>query len=381
MKLDVRLAAALFVLAACEAGGNYGFGGSGASSGGDDDGDGVKAGTPASTTGFLTGGDATGTTGSGVMCSDDGCITDADQMPCDSGLAVDSADAMDAAKAIGLCKVSNGTGWGVVSAAYTTSDGQPLTGVFADGRGVLSHFGNTIQPREGAAMLALSSGAARGPGDPGYQSPSGYNKAPSQPHGLPSGFTLQESPACNGSVTTGEPYDSAMLELKIKTPTNAKSFTYNLDFYTYEFPNYICSTFNDYFVALMTPPPAGSIQSNISFDGNMNFISVNAGFMQVCDSQTASNGVVFPCSLGQAELVGTGFDDASFNIYDFTDAMNSAATSWLQTSAPVESPGSEITLRFAIWDSGDADLDSTILIDNFKFSFEEGTTETTPVPQ
>lgn len=379
MKLDVRLAGALFVLAACEAGGNYGFGGSGASSG--DDGDGVKAGSPASTSGgFITGGDANGSTGAGVACASDECITDADQMPCDSGLAVDSADAMDAAKAIGLCKQSNGTGWGVTSAAYTTSDGQPLTGVFAAGRGILPRFGSAITPREGATMLALSSGAGRNPGDPGYQSPSGYNKAPSSPQSWPSGFTLQESPACPGTMT-GAPYDSAMLELKIKTPTNAKSFTYNLDFYTFEFPNYICSTFNDYFVALMTPPPPGSIQGNISFDANNNFISVNAGFLTVCESQVASNFQSFPCALGPGELAGTGFDEQTLNIATFEQTLNSAATSWLQTSAPIETPGSEITLRFAIWDSGDADLDSTILIDNFKFSFEEGTTETTPVPQ
>jgi hypothetical protein len=36
---------------------------------------------------------------------------------------------------------------------------------------------------------------------------------------------------------------------------------------------------------------------------------------------------------------------------------------------PVE-PGSEITLRFAVWDSGDSVLDSLVLVDDFQWSLE-----------
>jgi hypothetical protein len=31
-------------------------------------------------------------------------------------------------------------------------------------------------------------------------------------------------------------------------PSNAKSFSYQQNFFTYEFPNWICSEFNDFFV-------------------------------------------------------------------------------------------------------------------------------------
>ena len=153
--------------------------------------------------------------------------------------------------------------------------------------------------------------------------------------------------------------------MRIKTPADGLSFSYNLKFYTSEFPNYICSTFNDFFVAMMTPVPAGLPDGNISFDSMGNTISVNAGFLDVCTPQMAGM-KNFPCPAGTAELSGTGYDAG-------------AATGWLVTTAPVEAPGQEMTLRFAIWDSGDARLDSLILIDNLVF--ELGAAEVGTVPK
>jgi hypothetical protein len=157
----------------------------------------------------------------------------------------------------------------------------------------------------------------------------------------------------------------------IKTPTNAKSFNFNLNFYTYEFPIYICSQYNDFFVAMLSPLPSGQVDGNISFDSQGNTISVNAGFLEVCYPQMAGN-KNFPCLLGPGELAGTGFD---------SQPNGSAATSWLQTTSPVELPGQEISLMFAIWDSGDGVLDSTVLLDNFAFEVEEAPTETVPIPE
>jgi hypothetical protein len=171
-------------------------------------------------------------------------------------------------------------------------------------------------------------------------------------------------------VTTGEPHDSVGLRVTIRTPTNAKSLRFNLNFYTYEFPNYICDIFNDFFVAMLNPILSGFPDGNISFDAQGNTLSVNAGFLQVCHPQTASSGEFFECMLGPSQLAQTGFDDG----------MNSAATGWLQTTAPVENPGGDITLEFSIWDSGDGILDSTTLIDNFRFEAVETPTQTEPVP-
>lgn len=352
---------------------------SGCSAGSDSGATGTDSGSGGSTgTGFTTG--TGGSTGSGPVCTAANCIGSTPQGMCDGSLAIDSSDAMDGARAIGLCQVATDGTWGVVNAEWVRSDGQPLTGESAIGKGILDGFGMNVAPREGSQLLALSSGAARDETDAGYESVSGYWKdcglsdpfcfnGPPTPHGTPAGYP-KTSASC--SVQAGEAYDSAGLRLTIRTPADAKSFSFALKFYTYEFPDYVCDIYNDFFVSMMTPTPAGLPDGNISFDSMGNTISVNAGFLDVCNAQTASNGQAFACSAGYSEMVGTGFDEQD---------PGSGATTWLQTTAPIDAPGEEITLHFTIWDSGDGVLDSTILIDEFKFELTEGVVGTTPIPQ
>ena len=42
-------------------------------------------------------------------------------------------------------------------------------------------------------------------------------------------------------------------------------------------------------------------------------------------------------------------------------------TAWLTTSAPVQ-PGQVFNLDFYIWDTGDSAFDSTVIIDNFRWT-------------
>jgi hypothetical protein len=301
---------------------------------------------------------------------DDDCngANDDNTVSCDGALPLEASKPEDAARAMGLCKMQNGETerWGLVSAQYIFADGTPFSEDPVS-YGIVSKFGQNVNPQEGKQMLVLSSGAARNPTDPGYGDPSGYSKGYSS--GTPAGYP-KESPSCPG-VTTGTPYDSVGLRLKIKTPTNAKSLRFNLNFFTYEFPGYICSSYNDFMVAMLNPIPPGQPDGNISYDSKGNTISVNAGFLRACHPQNASNGVFFPCDLGPGELAGTGFDFQT----------NSAGTSWLQTSSALVEPGSVIDLDFAIWDSGDGILDSTVLLDNLGFVVNETPTETIPVAE
>ena len=299
---------------------------------------------------------------------DEDCNGVADDEPtdCDVGIDIADQDGFSGARAMGLCRFAdpNAIGkdrtWGVLSARYVRVDGND--GVNHLQHGVLPGFG-AANVQQGAAMLSLSSGTARAPGQPNWASPQGatMNTNSNAPPGYP-----KESPACPG-VITGPVFDNVALELHIRVPTNAKSFSFNLNFYTFEFPGYICSQYNDFYVTLMEPPPQGLPDQNISFDQDGNPISVNNSLLQVCSAQNAG-GKFFPCPLGPALLQDTGF---AFGGH--------AATGWLETRAPVE-PGSEIMLRFAIWDSGDPVLDSTVLIDNFKWSLEPASgSSTTPV--
>jgi hypothetical protein len=74
-------------------------------------------------------------------------------------------------------------------------------------------------------------------------------------------------------------------------------------------------------------------------------------------------GKSYDCPLGIAELSGTGFDI----VEDQFSPAPHAATGWLRTRAPVTA-GGILRIRFAIWDSADGNLDSTVLIDGLGWS-------------
>jgi hypothetical protein len=289
--------------------------------------------------------------------------------PCDFGLDIASSDPLNAARAVELCKLSSGPkDWGVVSAAWVMADGspppttEPEVSNFHLGHGLLPAFGNTDTVRMGARMLALSSGSARQPNDPGYHDVSGFDKG--YVGASPTGFP-KESPACPG-VVTGQPHDPTGVEIAINTPSNVKGFSFDFDFFTYEWPGFICSTYNDFFVAILSPIPMGQGDGNISFDGMGNPVSVNNAFLQVCGcmgnppSPCSAGGKSFPCALGDLDLLGTGFG------FDTTGGQDHGSTGWLTTTAPVEK-NSMIVLRWAVYDSSDGVLDTTTLIDNWRW--------------
>lgn len=321
----------------------------------------------------------------------DGKKATAKEAECETGLAIDSANAFDAARAIGLCKrtTESGKEWGVIGASYVRADGAgPLPNELMSG--VFSSFGAT-EPLAGVAMLALSSGVARAPDQPGYTDrcdPFIDDDSSEQAGAFPEGFP-RESPACRGTES-GDLYDSAALELRLRVPTNVQSLAFDTNFFTYEYPDYICSRYNDFFVALLSSAPPKLDDGNIVFDAEGNLISVNNGLLQVCDPGT-HGGRDFACPLGRDSLIGSGFEGtAACGTTDLgkggtddgggKEGTVGAATGWLHTTAPI-APGSIITLRFAIWDSGDPVLDSTVLIDNFQWSAEVPEVETVPVVQ
>ena len=300
---------------------------------------------------------------------DEDCNGTPDDEPadCDKSLTMASSDAFDGAKAMGLCKkATDDRMWGVIEAKWVKPDGSPQSDAL--GQGILPSFGvNAAQT--GDAVLAISSGTARGPNDTGYKNVSGYSK--NYTSGTPAGYP-KEAPSCSGSGGLfggfGGSNDGAALRVKIRVPSNAKSFSYQQNFFTYEFPNFICSNYNDFFVTIMTPKPANLPDGNIAFDQDGNPISVNNSLLQVCKPQSAG-GKQFGCPLGESFLSGTGFE-------------GHAATGWLTTTAPVDTVrGKEITLMWAIWDQGDGILDSTALIDDFQWSVDAADgTQTLPSP-
>ena len=127
---------------------------------------------------------------------DEDCNGTPDDEPadCDDGIAIGANDAFDGAKAMGLCKkATDDRMWGVIEAKWVKPDGSPQSDAL--GQGILPSFGvNAAQT--GDAVLAISSGTARGPNDTGYKNVSGYSK--NYTSGTPAGYP-KEAPSCSGS--------------------------------------------------------------------------------------------------------------------------------------------------------------------------------------
>jgi hypothetical protein len=304
----------------------------------------------------------------------DNVVTD-----CDANIALGDVDPMNGAKVIELCQTAtaNDKKWGVLSAKYTGANGAaktPGTQV-----GVMDNFGPNVHPQGGKKLLVLSSGAARTPAQPGACGSETCTHGPGTP---PPGFP-QDVPSCTGDKTIN---DDIALDLKLRAPTNATGFKFAFKFHSFEFPEWVCTSFNDQFIALVNPAPMGSINGNISFDKNKNPVSVNIAFFDVCDpagigsfaSLCFSGSCPSPpmpyCPSGVSQLQGSGFDAQ-------TGWGDAGATSWLGTAAPIKG-GQEFTIRFAIWDTGDEALDSTTLVDHFEWVANGGTvnTGTDPLP-
>ena len=288
--------------------------------------------------------------GNGV---DEDC-SGSDGLRCDdSGLALDSSSALDAARAIGLCAQATRRGreWGVLSARFTTGDGlgEPASPMQV---GLLPHFG-VNEPYDGDTMLVLSTSFAREP-DPGASFCRDHGLA----SGYPPGFPV-DAPACP-DVVSGPPFDPVALEVRIRVPTNVTGLQFASAMFTHEYPDFICSPFNDVFAVLQERETGFE---NIVFDASGNPMTVNNALLSAC-ARGRHGGRDFACPLGTAILRGTGYDVGCAFIGRPSRADSGASSGCVQTLSRVE-PGRVTTLRFAIWDSGDGQLDSTAVVDGF----------------
>ncbi len=295
---------------------------------------------------------------------------------CDNGLAVDG-DAAAFAKSIGICTMAGSDGYGLVSATMSKAFGSssaPVKGQW----GILPQFGGAIKPREGGALGVLSSGLAREYDDlnggktefvsgmPLYGLFGGGSPAGKAPPGFP-----KTAMGCKQDLKVNDMID---VKLTLTAPKDATGFQFDFDFYSSEWPNYVCSNFNDAFIAYLTSTKVPG--DNISFDSNNNPVAVNNNFLNRCTPKTGVGcdgvGMGTPsataaCGGGVTELAGTGYGGtADTDCTSRQKATVGGATGWLTTQAPV-APGETFTLEFMIWDAGDELLDSSVLIDNFQW--------------
>jgi hypothetical protein len=281
---------------------------------------------------------------------------------CDDSLSSGTKEPMDYAKAIGLCKTATddpSSGWGVISAEILKPDGS--FGAHANSSAVLNALGNVIKPVAGSFMTALSTGEAVNPFPSSHKSMSGSSSAPADWYAA-NGNSLPNAPGCPNATSIN---DAIMLKLRVRAPKAAKSFSFNMNFLSVEYPTYVCTKYNDFFVALLDSTynqqnPTSELKNpedkNLAMDENGYPVGVNlakSGLFKIC-KVTAS----YPSCAGDADLNGTG------------GLEGHGGTGWLFVRGNVVG-GEVITLRLATWDSSDQIWDSIVLLDNFKWEFEE----------
>ncbi len=303
--------------------------------------------------------------------TDNDCNGEVDE-PTDCG-TVTGTTALDFARAIGLC------GDLVTSATFVQGNAQA--------RKVRSRFGDHWLPEtSGGQLIQLSSGVAvDNLENPGY--------SPQQGTGFStSGFShpLWSASECFPQSSAPAARDVTELRLVLKVPQNANSFSYRVNFFSAEYPEYVCTQYNDRFVALLrstaldpTKLPGGATRNcngefcNISFDSLGQPLSINSGFFDVCKTDTGNPDIPYSCGKDPALLSKTGYDrPGSPTEYASGSGPLGGATGWLTTVAPVK-PGEEVELRFYIFDEGDSILDSAVLIDGFKWDAEKVDAPTT----
>ncbi len=297
--------------------------------------------------------DAPGETG-------DGCRFPEEHTPCD-------ADSEDPWRAMGI----NCPGEIQVQTSFS---GQPdqlhvHTGTIG------TYVPATWPVREGEKVTILSSGVARWLLNVGVEMSwmvGPYEEMMLPPPMVPDPVSMTETCAENpGLIGTGDcsntiwpqwsqgemgAFDLAELRMEFDVPPGVEGFSFDFAFFTDEYPEYYGTGYNDMFLVWLE---SSTWTGNISFDDQGNPISLNAAFLDFKDAHHPS---CPGCSA--PEVQGTAME-------------GHVATRWLTTTAPL-TPGDHVTVQFVIFDLTDAILDSTVVIDNFRWTCIAGPPSTEP---
>jgi hypothetical protein len=284
---------------------------------------------------------------------------------------------IDMAQAMELCQFTTENPpleekrWGVITAEQLLSDGaKPTTSQLASIQdkqtAILAAYGQNVVPLKGATFAGMSTGVMRDQDDVGYIGTSTNIGTTSQPpplYLLANGNKLPNSQGCATTCESGTgSRDPVNLKLKIRSPTNAKSFTYAFRFFSSEYWTYQCTNYNDFFLglykSLWVPDPNDPMQKplpvdrNVAIDALNNPISVNNGFFDVCAPKGCNL-----CPAGIADLAGTGMQIGN----------EGGATKWLYNDVPTV-PGEIIELELMVFDVEDQLNNSLVILDNWTWN-------------
>jgi hypothetical protein len=244
---------------------------------------------------------------------------------------------------------------------------------------VTTHMGSGFSPHKGVYMTFLSNGTADDDKDtPSYTPGDGTDLLNTFTNPDPLKKLQNINPCGTGQDEPLTVHDYTELRLTLFAPINAGSFTFDFNFFSEEYPEYVCHGYNDTFLAELTSKTY-TTPFQIAFDGGGHRINVNNSYFTDCTSIVSSDnlGYTHNCTGALSLLSTTGYD-IKYGQDAYTlgnDNKGSGATDWLKTTAPI-TPGETFTLSLIIFDEGDGLMDSAINLDNFRWN---STTVTNPV--
>jgi hypothetical protein len=317
---------------------------------------------------------------------------------CDQNLASNDANPLNYARAIDLCQFTTENPplaqkvWGVISGNFFLASGAGIPS--ANSRSIRPQFGTNVLPQAGQRLALLSSGNASYPGqvNPAYIAwQTGSNTGTQS--GAPAdwlaanGNQFPNAPNCPGAGSTTA-YNPIMLKLRVRVPTNANSFSTKMFFDSAEYPEYVCTSFNDLVVTLVDSTDNGNpadkniavytTMNNQKYPIGVNLVKAAAGLFSQC-----TNGQISQCGVpsnyngctGTNLLTGTGFNVAAAACG--YNGNTGGGTGWLTMSGNV-TPGETMEIRFIIFDIADGVWDSLVLFDNWQWSVQAAQPGVTP---
>jgi hypothetical protein len=335
--------------------------------------------------------------GNGV---DDDCDGQIDNVLalCDQNLVVNNATPNDYARAIDLCQFTTENPplaqkkWGVINSWLRLANdaGAPA----AVSRSIRPQFGTNLFPQKGQRIAVFSTGAASYPGAPAptYTAwQTGLDTGTSSPAPADwlaaNGNAFPNTPGCPGPGSTTA-FNPVMYKVRVRVPTNANSFSVKMWYASAEYPEYVCTAFNDLFVTLVnSTSPNNPADRNIAiyqvgnntYPVGVNILKAAAGLFSQCQ-----NGQITQCGapianyngcISTTQLVGTGFNTNILTCGH--NGFMGGGTGWLTMSGNV-TPGETMEIRFVIWDTADQAWDSVVLLDDWQWSVQASQPGVTP---
>ena len=209
-----------------------------------------------------------------------------------------------------------GPGADITGAGFGSLAGSVANGV---GDSSLSNF-----PTNGSTFTILTSGDAASADDPNSEGDKTTNLS-------------------GGNVRGNTDFDVSVFKVDVQVPETANCLSFDFQFYSEEYPEWVGSSFNDAFIAELdnsnwtTSGSEISAPNNFAFDADNDVVSVNA-----------------------VGLGGFSEENAAGTTYDGATPLLSAAKQ--------VTPGAH-TLYLSIFDQGDFILDSAAFVDNLRVGF------------